>query len=69
MSAQDIVFVLKTPSQARKMAQWLRALADLPKVLSSIPAYYGGSKPSIMGFDTFFWYADVHADSILTYIK
>jgi hypothetical protein len=38
------------------MAQWLRALTALPKVLSSIPStQHGGSQPSVMGSDALFW--------------
>jgi hypothetical protein len=40
------------------MAQWLRALTALSEVLSSIPSNHiphGGSQPSVIASDSFFW--------------
>jgi hypothetical protein len=45
------------------MAPWLRALAVLPEVLSSIPNNHKmAHNYLIMKFDALFWYAGVHAD-------
>jgi hypothetical protein len=42
--------------EAGEMSQQLRALAALPKVLSSIPSNPdGGSQPSVMGSNALFW--------------
>jgi hypothetical protein len=40
--------------RAGEMAQQLRALTALPKVLSSIPSNHGGSQPSMIGSDALF---------------
>jgi hypothetical protein len=43
-------------SRAGEMAQWLRALTALPKVLSSNPRNpHGGSQPPVMGSDALIW--------------
>jgi hypothetical protein len=47
------------------MAQWLRALAILPEVLSSIPSTHSNS----MGSAAFFWCANMHAAKIPIYIN
>jgi hypothetical protein len=45
------------------MAQWLRALAALPEVLSSIPTnHMMAHNHLIMKSDALFWYAGIHAD-------
>jgi hypothetical protein len=51
---------------AGAMVQWLRALAVLPVVLSSIPSNH---KLTTMLSDALFWHADVHADRALIYIE
>lgn len=52
------------------MPQWLRALvAALAEVLSSTPRTHGGSQLFIMGSDSFFWKARVHADTALIIFK
>ena len=42
---------------AGEMAQWLRALTALLKVISSIPSNqpHGGSQPSVMRSEALFW--------------
>jgi hypothetical protein len=54
-SEKNLFSVKKKKSRAGEMAQWLRALTALPKVLSSIQQPHGGSQPSVMGSDAFFW--------------
>ena len=50
------VVATKNWNGAGEMAQWLRELTALPEVLSSIPSKpHGGSQPSIMRSDAFFW--------------
>jgi hypothetical protein len=45
-----------TRIRAGEMAQWLRALTALPRVLSSNPSnHMVGSQPSVMGSDALFW--------------
>jgi hypothetical protein len=52
-----LVISLKYALWAGEMAQQLRALTVLPKVLSSNPSnYIGGSQPPIMRSDALFWY-------------
>ena len=46
---------------AGEMAQWLRALPALPKVLSSIPSNHMCSQPLVMRFSALFWPAGTHA--------
>jgi hypothetical protein len=50
--------------RAGEMAQWLRALTVLPKVLSFTD---GGSQPSVKGSDALFWC--VWKQLIYTYYK
>jgi hypothetical protein len=59
------VIVLKDHNRAREMAHWLRTLDCFsrgPEFNSQQP--HGGSQPSIMGSDAFFW-----CNSVLTCIK
>ena len=52
------------------MAQWLRALAVFPEVLSSIPRnYIGGLQPSIIGSDALFWDSGIYADRAFIYTR
>jgi hypothetical protein len=51
--------VKKIQPQAGEMAEWLRALTALPEEEQQ-PR--GGSQPSVLGSDAFFW-------CVLTYIK
>jgi hypothetical protein len=48
--------VLSSPTGAREMSQWLRALTVLPEVLSSIPKQpHVGSQPPAIGSVVLFW--------------
>jgi hypothetical protein len=49
------------------MAQWLRALAVLPKALGSILNTVHNCSP--MGSHIIFWYGDMHSDKTPIYIK
>ena len=53
------------------MAQQLRALAALSKVLSKLNSQKprDGSQPSVMGSNALFWHAGVHANTAVIYIK
>ena len=66
---EDIKRIIKKRKKCRagKMAQWLRALPALPKVLSSVqfPATTWWLTPSVMRSGSAFWPADIHADRIL----
>jgi uncharacterized pyridoxamine 5'-phosphate oxidase family protein len=50
------------------MVHWLKALAALPEVLSSILSNHGGSQPSVRESDALFWPVDVYAAEY-TYIN
>jgi hypothetical protein len=52
MENGNTYFLKKIMTWAGEMAQQLRALTALPKVLSSV---HGGSQPSVMRFDALFW--------------
>jgi hypothetical protein len=65
--ANTYIRIKNLKKRAGEMAQWLRALAALPEVLSSIPSKpHGGSQPSVMGPDALFWCIN---NSVLIYIK
>jgi hypothetical protein len=52
------------------MAQWLRALAALSEILSSIPSnHMAAHEIDIMGSNVLFWCADRHADKAPIYIR
>jgi hypothetical protein len=53
------------------MDQWLRALAVLPEVLSSIPSTHmvAHNQSSVMGSDVLFWNAGIYADRVLRYVQ
>ena len=46
-----------------RMPQWLRAL------MAALPRTPGGSQLFIMGSDSFFWQAGVHADTTIIILK
>jgi hypothetical protein len=50
--------LLKILFQAGEMAHQLRALAPLPEGEFNSQQPCGGSKPSVLGSDAFFWHAN-----------
>ena len=49
--------------EAGEMAQQLRALAALLAVLSfNSQQPYGGSQPSVIGYDVLFWHAGIYVE-------
>ena len=56
--------------RTEEMTQWLRGLAALSEVLSSIPNnHMVVHKPFILGSDALFWHAVIYADRAHIYIK
>lgn len=64
-------YISHSKNEIGKITQWLRVLAALPEVLSSIPSNHmvTYNQPSVVGFGALFWPKGIQADRALMYNK